>query len=162
MNLIVIRPTAQAIVALTFATYALKPMWPTCEPNEVAMRLLAAACISKSVHLHIIHRLGNTGDAGQVYTIGEVIQGHIPQHLTPHRSRSVVKDADRHVPATRGQLGVALRSKGVNCHGNTPCPGMRGGGMWDTGTGSRVRLSLWLLRSRRPWPKWSRGQIECL
>ncbi|XP_059170201.1 large neutral amino acids transporter small subunit 1-like [Physella acuta] len=46
VNLIVIRPTAQAIVALTFAYYMLQPIFPDCNPPQVATRLLAALCIS--------------------------------------------------------------------------------------------------------------------
>ncbi|XP_052817176.1 large neutral amino acids transporter small subunit 2-like [Mya arenaria] len=46
VNLIIIRPTAQAIVALTFAYYALQPMFPSCDPPEASTRLLAALCIS--------------------------------------------------------------------------------------------------------------------
>ena len=48
VNLIVIRPTAQALVAWTFANYAIKPFFPNCESPELAIRLLAALCISKS------------------------------------------------------------------------------------------------------------------
>lgn len=48
VNLIIIRPTAQAIVALTFAYYALQPIYQMCSPPDVAVRLLAAICISKS------------------------------------------------------------------------------------------------------------------
>lgn len=46
VNLIIIRPTAQAIVALTFANYALQPFFPTCHPPALAIKLLAAVCIS--------------------------------------------------------------------------------------------------------------------
>ncbi|XP_005096785.1 Y+L amino acid transporter 2 [Aplysia californica] len=46
VNLIVIRPTAQAIVALTFAYYTLQPIFPDCDPPHIAVRLLAALCIS--------------------------------------------------------------------------------------------------------------------
>jgi len=45
VNLIIIRPTAQAIVSMTFATYALQPFFPTCENPDAAVRLLAAICI---------------------------------------------------------------------------------------------------------------------
>ena len=44
---IIVRPCSQAIVALTFAVYALKPFFPTCDPPSVAVILLAASCISE-------------------------------------------------------------------------------------------------------------------
>lgn len=46
VNLIIIRPTVQAIVALTFANYALKPVYATCEPPQTAAKLLATLCIT--------------------------------------------------------------------------------------------------------------------
>ncbi|KAL8589332.1 hypothetical protein ACOMHN_052335 [Nucella lapillus] len=46
VNLIIIRPTAQAIVALTFAYYSLQPFFPSCDAPDMAVRLLAALCIS--------------------------------------------------------------------------------------------------------------------
>lgn len=45
--ILVIRPTTQAIVALTFAQYAAKPFFPECTPPENAVRLLAAICLCK-------------------------------------------------------------------------------------------------------------------
>ncbi|KDR11465.1 Y+L amino acid transporter 2, partial [Zootermopsis nevadensis] len=45
VNLIVLRPTTQAIVALTFAQYAAKPFFLDCSPPENAVRLLAAVCL---------------------------------------------------------------------------------------------------------------------
>ena len=47
VNLIIIRPTAQAIVALTFANYAIQPFFPTCDSPDIPVRLLAAVCISE-------------------------------------------------------------------------------------------------------------------
>ncbi|XP_075212238.1 juvenile hormone Inducible-21 [Lycorma delicatula] len=43
--LLVIRPTTQAIVALTFAQYAVKPFFPDCSPPSLAVSLLAAVCL---------------------------------------------------------------------------------------------------------------------
>ncbi|XP_026727059.1 large neutral amino acids transporter small subunit 2 [Trichoplusia ni] len=43
--LLIIRPTTQAIVALTFGHYVVKPFYPECEPPEQAVKLLAAVCL---------------------------------------------------------------------------------------------------------------------
>lgn len=45
--LLIIRPTTQTIVALTFAEYAVKPFFPECDPPQAAVRLLAAICLCK-------------------------------------------------------------------------------------------------------------------
>ncbi|XP_014251677.1 large neutral amino acids transporter small subunit 1 isoform X1 [Cimex lectularius] len=42
----VIRPTTQAIVALTCAQYAVKPFFPDCEPPQIAITTLAAVVLS--------------------------------------------------------------------------------------------------------------------
>ena len=41
----IVRPTSQAIVALTFALYALRPLYPDCEPPSEAVKFLAVVCI---------------------------------------------------------------------------------------------------------------------
>ncbi|KAK7583776.1 hypothetical protein V9T40_004739 [Parthenolecanium corni] len=41
----IVRPCSQAIVALTFSVYALKPFFEDCDPPESATKLLAAVCI---------------------------------------------------------------------------------------------------------------------
>ena len=45
----IVRPCSQAIVALTFSTYILKPFFPTCDPPDDSLRLLAAVVICKSL-----------------------------------------------------------------------------------------------------------------
>ncbi len=43
----IVRPCSQAIVALTFSVYALKPFFEECDPPENTTKILAAVCISK-------------------------------------------------------------------------------------------------------------------
>ncbi|KAK2166211.1 hypothetical protein NP493_1331g00000 [Ridgeia piscesae] len=47
VEVMVVRPCSQAIVALTFATYIIDPIFPDCPKPEIATRLLAALCICK-------------------------------------------------------------------------------------------------------------------
>ncbi|XP_054709310.1 large neutral amino acids transporter small subunit 2-like [Uloborus diversus] len=41
----IVRPCSQAIVALTFSFYVLRPMFPDCDPPDPAIRFLACLCI---------------------------------------------------------------------------------------------------------------------
>jgi len=41
----IVRPCTVAIVALTFSIYAVKPLFPECDPPDAPVRLLAAVCI---------------------------------------------------------------------------------------------------------------------
>ena len=41
----IVRPCSQAIVALTFSAYIMKPFFATCDSPDMAARLLAAVCI---------------------------------------------------------------------------------------------------------------------
>lgn len=53
VSLIIINPTGNAIIALTFANYVLKPFYPTCDVPDSAVRLLAAVCICE-LHLFFL------------------------------------------------------------------------------------------------------------
>ncbi|CRK92091.1 CLUMA_CG005658, isoform A [Clunio marinus] len=41
----IVRPCSQAIVALTFSVYVMKPFFPDCQPPEDSARMLAVCCI---------------------------------------------------------------------------------------------------------------------
>lgn len=43
----IVRPCSQAIVALTFSFYVLRPIYPDCDPPDTAIRFLACLCICK-------------------------------------------------------------------------------------------------------------------
>ena len=48
VTVIIIRPTAQAVVAITFGNYILHPFFDqSCKPPTASVKLLAACCISK-------------------------------------------------------------------------------------------------------------------
>ena len=47
--LIVIIPTGNSVTSLTFAYYILQPIFPTCDPNDVGVRLLAALAVDQCV-----------------------------------------------------------------------------------------------------------------
>lgn len=47
----IVRPCSQAIVALTFSVYVMKPFFPECQPPEDAARMLAVCCICKYANI---------------------------------------------------------------------------------------------------------------
>lgn len=42
---VIVRPCSQAIVALTFSFYVLRPIFPECDPPDPAVKALAVVCI---------------------------------------------------------------------------------------------------------------------
>ena len=45
--LLIIMPAGNAIISLTFASYILQPLYPTCEPDMNSVRLIAACVVCK-------------------------------------------------------------------------------------------------------------------
>lgn len=72
VNLIIIRPTAQAVVSLTFAYYVLQPGFETCDPPKIAVRFLAAICISILTFINVYSVRAATR-IQDVFTIAKIL-----------------------------------------------------------------------------------------
>ena len=47
--LLIVNPTSNAVIALTFAQYVLKPFFPACPVPEIPVRIIAAAIIGLKI-----------------------------------------------------------------------------------------------------------------
>ncbi|CAH0556871.1 unnamed protein product [Brassicogethes aeneus] len=87
--ILIIRPTTQAIVALTFAEYAAKPFFHECKPPGSAVRLLAAVCLCLLTAINCLSvrwamRIQSIFTAAKLFALITIILTGLYQLLTGH------------------------------------------------------------------------------
>lgn len=61
-------PTTLAVIALTFSSYVLQPVFPNCVPPYVATRMLSITCLCKWFYpLQALASAGGTEDVLQTH-----------------------------------------------------------------------------------------------
>uniref|UniRef100_A0A7N6FGT6 Solute carrier family 7 member 8b n=1 Tax=Anabas testudineus TaxID=64144 RepID=A0A7N6FGT6_ANATE len=86
---LVIYPTNQAVIALTFSNYILQPLYPSCLPPDSGLRLLAAVCLLflTWVNCHSVRWATCVQDvftAGKLLALGLIIMMGIVQICRGH------------------------------------------------------------------------------
>ncbi|XP_071368798.1 large neutral amino acids transporter small subunit 2 [Centroberyx affinis] len=86
---LVIYPTNQAVIALTFSNYILQPLFPSCLPPETGLRLLAAVCLLLLtwVNCHSVRwatRVQDVFTGGKLLALGLIIVMGIVQICKGH------------------------------------------------------------------------------
>nr|XP_023027382.1 large neutral amino acids transporter small subunit 2 [Leptinotarsa decemlineata] len=89
ISLLIIRPTTQAIVALTFAEYAAKPFFRECRPPENSIRLLAAVCLCLLTAINCwsvrwAMRIQSIFTASKLFALGIIVLAGIYQLASGH------------------------------------------------------------------------------
>ncbi|KAG7259580.1 hypothetical protein CRUP_003961 [Coryphaenoides rupestris] len=98
VEMLIIRPSSQYVVSLVFATYLLKPLYPTCSVPNSAAKLIACMCLSELTMVVVVVVMGNIVKAatkvqdlftaskllalGVIITFGFIQIGDVP-YLTP-------------------------------------------------------------------------------
>ncbi|XP_022221293.1 large neutral amino acids transporter small subunit 1 [Drosophila obscura] len=70
--LLIIRPTTQTIVALTFAHYAAKPFFEDCDPPQNSVKLLAAVCLTLLTAINCLS-VKVSMKVQDVFTVGKLL-----------------------------------------------------------------------------------------
>ncbi|XP_076018416.1 large neutral amino acids transporter small subunit 2 isoform X1 [Genypterus blacodes] len=86
---LVIYPTNQAVIALTFSNYILQPLFPSCLPPETGLRLLAAACLLLLTWVNCFSvqwatRVQDVFTAGKLLALGLIISMGVVQICKGH------------------------------------------------------------------------------